>query len=305
MNKSTWLSEYKRDVYSQSGEDGIIEKILELLPEKDKWCVEFGAWDGISLSNTRNLIESKGYAAVLIEGDKSKFRKLQNNLPAKGNVIARNQYVGFTREDGLDRILSDVAIPGDFDLLVIDIDGNDYHCWKAVEKYRPKVVVIEFNPTIPPPVRFVQRAALSVNQGASLSSLVELAKDKGYELVSVLACNAFFVKQEYFPRFEIESNDLDTMWTNRECVTYLFSGYDGTIFLRGDCRHPWHDGLPMKESRMQNIPRFFRGYPPTFTKTRRFLYWLLLYTPRKPHRLIPRRRLKEKILELLEFLNRG
>ena len=137
MKPPKWPPESKEGVYSQAGEDRIIDDILEILPENDKWCVEFGAWDGILFSNTRNLIESKEYSAVLIEGDKNKFCELQNNLPTKGNTIAINQYVGFTEEDGLDRILADTPIPFDFDLLSIDIDGNDYHCWKAVEKYEP------------------------------------------------------------------------------------------------------------------------------------------------------------------------
>nr|VFK56242.1 MAG: hypothetical protein BECKTUN1418F_GA0071002_10832 [Candidatus Kentron sp. TUN]VFK61659.1 MAG: hypothetical protein BECKTUN1418D_GA0071000_115613 [Candidatus Kentron sp. TUN]VFK62495.1 MAG: hypothetical protein BECKTUN1418E_GA0071001_10812 [Candidatus Kentron sp. TUN] len=65
----TWLLEYRRNVYSQTGEDGIIEKILDIIPRNDKWCVEFGAWDGSFLSNTRHLIEHKGFSAVLIEAE--------------------------------------------------------------------------------------------------------------------------------------------------------------------------------------------------------------------------------------------
>ena len=76
IKKSTWLFEHKRDVYSQTGEDGIIEKILETLPENDEWCVEFGAWDGQYLTNTRYLIEEKEYSAILIEADKKKFLDL-------------------------------------------------------------------------------------------------------------------------------------------------------------------------------------------------------------------------------------
>ena len=70
MNKEPqWLLDYSSDTYSQGGEDGIIAKILSLLPETDGWCVEFGAWDGIHLSNVRKLILEKRYRAVLIEGD--------------------------------------------------------------------------------------------------------------------------------------------------------------------------------------------------------------------------------------------
>jgi len=68
------------------------------------------------------------------------------------------------------------------------------------------VTCIEFNPTIPTEVRFVQRADLQMNQGASLLSLVELGKEKSYELVAVLPFNAFSVDSKYYPLFEINNN---------------------------------------------------------------------------------------------------
>lgn len=117
MNEPTWLLEFKRDEYSQTGEDGIIEKILEVLPCNDKWCVEFGAWDGLFLTNTRNLILSKGFSAVLIEADKKKFLELQRNYVQQENrVTPINRFVGFGDNDNLDRILSDTPIPCDFDI---------------------------------------------------------------------------------------------------------------------------------------------------------------------------------------------
>lgn len=87
IRPSTWLLDHQRNVYSQTGEDRVVEKILETLPQTDKWCVEFGAWDGLYLSNTRNLIETKGYSAVLIEADKNKFRDLQHNYSQRSDVI--------------------------------------------------------------------------------------------------------------------------------------------------------------------------------------------------------------------------
>ena len=278
---STWLLEHKRDVYSQAGEDGIIEKILETIPENDKWCVEFGAWDGLFLTNTRHLIESKAYSAVLIEADKKKFGDLQRNYSHRSNVIVINKFIGFREDDNLDRILSAAPVPYDFDLLSIDIDGNDYHVWKAISKYKPKIIVIEFNPTIPTPVRFIQSANPSVNHGASLLSLVELGKEKGYELVSVLSFNAFFVRNEYYPLFQIESNSPEVLRTNLNLITYLFSGYDGRIFLRGNCTLPWH-GVALKESKVQHIPRFLQKYPDNYTGLSKFLttarqIFLILY----------------------------
>jgi len=268
-----WLLDFKFDVYSQSGEDGIIAKILQTLPKKDKWCVEFGAWDGIVLSNTRNLIENAGYSAVLIEGDKRKWSELQKNYSSNRNVITMNTFVGFNEDDNLDVILADTPLPVDFDFLSIDVDGNDYHIWKAISKYRPKTICIEFNPTIPTEVRFVQRADPSVNQGASLLSLFELGKEKGYELVAVLPFNAFFVDSKYYPLFGIRDNRPETLRKDLSSITYLFSGYDGTIFLHGCKQLPWH-GLQIKESRIQHLPKFLRKYPGNYNLIEKMAFGL-------------------------------
>ncbi len=270
---STWLLEHRQDVYSQTGEDGVIEKILELLPVHDKWCVEFGAWDGLFLTNTRNLIESKQYSAVLIEADARKFQDLQNNYRHRDDVMTINRFVGFSETDNLDQILSDTPIAEDFDLLSIDIDGNDYHVWQAMKRYKPKVVVIEFNPTIPTDVRFVQPPDPSVSQGSSLSSLVDLATSKGYELVSVLPFNAFFVRREYYERFQIESNSPHVLRTDSSFVTHLFSGYDGTVFLAGNCRLPWHR-MPLKASKVQHLPRYLRTFPSNYNALQRVAFGL-------------------------------
>src|SRR5207302_7194236 len=105
----------------------------------------------------------------------------------------------------------------------IDIDGNDYHVWEKISDYEPKVVCIEFNPTVPAEVDFVQHADPHLKQGASLLALSRLGKAKGYELISVLTSNAFFVKAEYFPRFGIEDNSPQALWEDLSNVTYIFS----------------------------------------------------------------------------------
>ncbi len=266
-----WLLEFKDNVYSQTGEDGIIKKILNILPENDKWCVEFGAWDGIFLSNVRNLIEQSGYFAILIEGSKRKYEELSKNYSEYENVIAINTFVGFSDIDNLDEILKDTPIPENFDFLSIDVDGNDYHIWNAISKYNPKLVCIEFNPTIPTEIRFVQVADPSVNQGASLLALVELGKEKGYELVSVLPFNAFFVRSEYFPLFQIEDNSPTTLRKSLDGITYLFSGYDGKVFLHGSQILPWH-GIKFKQSRIQQLPTILQKYPCNYTKMEKLLF---------------------------------
>lgn len=249
-------------MYSQSGEDGIVEAILAAFGNLNCWCVEFGAWDGRHLSNARNLVE-KGYSAILIEGDKKRFHDLQRSYRENSKIIPINAFVGFDKYDGLDFLLSQTTIPKDFDFCSIDIDGNDYHVWKATKAYRPKLVCIEFNPTIPTECSFVQAADPSICQGASLLALVELGKEKGYELACALQFNAFFVRADLFPLLDIEDNRPQTLRSDLSQITHFFYGFDGKVFLRGNLHMPWH-GLEIKESRMQLLPRWLRRFPESY-----------------------------------------
>jgi hypothetical protein len=257
-------------VTSQNGEDGIIAKVLETIGDSTKWCVEFGAWDGRHLSNTFNLIASRGYSAVLIEGSKERFRELERTFKDDPKVRCVNAFVGFTAADGLDAILARAGIPKDFDVLSIDIDGNDYHVWKAVATYRPRVVVIEYNPTIPSAVDFVQVADMTVNQGSSMLALARLGKEKGYELVAATLHNCIFVRAEHFTSFGIRDNSVQAIRADESMVSYIFNGFDGTVFVRGSGKLGWHN-VPYRESKLQHVARPFRKFPDNFTGVMKFV----------------------------------
>lgn len=257
VQPSNWLGTFAGNVTSQYGEDGIIEKVLELVGVNDKWCVEFGSWDGKTCSNTFNLISEKGYSAVLIEGNPKRFKDLLKTFAGNDKVVPINAFVGFDRASGLDSILGKTAIPTDFDLLSIDIDGNDYHVWDALKDYKPKVVLIEFNPTIPKTVEFVQPADPRLCQGSSLMSIAKLAKSKGYELVCTTKTNAIFVNSRFFKLFGIKDNSVETMMTDESMITHIFCGYDGTVFIRGCGMMPWQQ-IEYKESRVQQLPKWAR-----------------------------------------------
>ena len=250
-----WLSNFARNVTSQYGEDGIIEKALEVIGINDTWCVEFGSWDGKACSNTYYLITEKGYSAVLIEGNPKRYKDLLKTFGGNHRVIPLNAFVGFDKENGLDSILKETDIPLDFDVLSIDIDGNDYHVWEAIREYKPKVVVIEFNPTIPATVEFVQTADKRLMHGSSLLSITKLATSKGYELVCTTTTNAIYVDAKFFKLFGIRDNSVKRMMTDESHITHIFSGYDGTVFIRGCGLIPWQ-GIAYKESRVQQIPRW-------------------------------------------------
>ncbi|MDQ6630469.1 MAG: hypothetical protein M3Y82_01785 [Verrucomicrobiota bacterium] len=256
------LLEYAKNIYSQTGEDGVLSKILDMLGTRDRWCVEFGAWDGQHLSNTFSLIQNSGYSGVLIEGSRKRYEDLLKRFGSNSKVIALNSFVGFKSDDGLDKLLVDTPIPKDFDLLSIDIDGNDYHVWDAVSSYFPKVVCVEFNPSIPTEVDFIQVADRDVSQGASLLAFVRLGTRKGYELVAVTSFNAIFVRSEYFSLFGITDNSPRTLREDISCVTHVFCGFDGTVFFRGSEHLPYH-GIKYA-GRIRPLPKLFRRYPGNF-----------------------------------------
>ena len=103
--QSIWLTRHASNVASQYGEDGIISAALDLLPSKNNWCIEFGAWDGRLASNTHNLITSRDYRGVLIEQDAQRFRDLQRTH-GSGENIRLNASVGFTESDSLYALVS-------------------------------------------------------------------------------------------------------------------------------------------------------------------------------------------------------
>jgi hypothetical protein len=273
----TTLDHFARNVHSQFGEDGLLEAILSKLPEWNRWCVEFGAWDGRFMSNTCHLIESKDYHAVLIEGDRRKFAELKANFSNKPEVKTIQAFVGW-QDNQLDDILASTDAPHDFDLLCIDVDGNDYHIWAATQSYRPKIVCIEYNPTVATGVEFVQRPDVSLSQGASITTLVALGKAKGYELVAATRNNAIFVLAHYLPLYELADNRPEVLRTDTAWVTQIFWGMDGHLFLAGNEAMPWH-GIAIRRL-IREIPRCLSGFPVTMPwwKRKAFAAWKKLYS---------------------------
>lgn len=256
-----WVNHQAKQYYSQRGEEGIIETILNLIEADDKWCVEFGAWDGITGSNSFYFIKEHCFNSVLIEGDHNKFLNLQNNMKPY-NSICIGKYISFEGENRLDAILQSTPLPENFSLLSIDIDGNDYHVWESLENYRPKCIVIEFNPSISNEIDFVQEKDMALNQGCSPSSLVKLGKKKGYELVASNLNNLFFVDEQYFERFKIADNQLCNIRKDLSKVTYIFNGYDGHIFIRGNGKLDLYS-LFYQENKLQLIPKILQQWNPS------------------------------------------
>lgn len=253
------LFEYGRNITSEHGEDGILEHIFSIIGDGHKWCVELGALNGKHGSNVWSLIKNKRWAGVLIEADPTYFEVLQKEY-AGSNAVCVNRFVSFGGLDMLDRILAETKIPKRFDLLSLDIDGNDYHVWESLTRYASRVVVVEFNPSIPNDISFVQLRNMHVQQGSSLRAIVELGKKKGYELVVVTDTNAIFVLRELFPKLGFSGNSIDALRPTNRFETKLFQLYDGTLKIAGYKNLIWHR-IPIDEEKLQVLPLWRRVYP--------------------------------------------
>jgi hypothetical protein len=201
MYQNIFFKKYAKNIYSQNGEDGIIEELLDRLSISNGWVCEFGAWDGIHLSNTYNLVK-QNFNAVYIEGDKEKYTDLLKTVEDYKNIIPINAFVDHKdSENSLDNLLKQTDIPNDFDILSIDIDSYDYQVWKSLKVYKPKIVIIEIN------------SSVKVNndehihepnkyQGTGFKPTYDLGLEKGYKFI-LHTGNMFFIREDLFSKLNI------------------------------------------------------------------------------------------------------
>ena len=260
---------YARNVHSQCGEDGIIGEILTRIGVMDdsrtKWCVEFGAWDGIHLSNTYHLINDHGWSAVLIEGEAKRHAQLCRNIP-QDNVVKICRFVGFEAHDNLDAIFADTPLPEDFDFLSIDIDGCDWHVWDSMKNYRPKVVCIEYNETVPVDLDYVQPRDFNVKIGNGCKAMDNLAHAKGYTTVCLTRTNVIAVRNDLVDLvLPAASRPTIEDMANPEARRFVWVGMDGSVQSNFD-RLPtyWHP-MTIDMEDMQVIPRWLRKYSGFYT----------------------------------------
>ncbi len=263
MNPSpnnTGLLAYGSNVTSEHGEDGVIKRIFEIIGAESRSCAELGALNGVHGSNVWQLVKKEGWSGVLIEADQTYFERLQKEFADMPVAECINAFVSFEGPQSLDNIFSRTKLPKNFDLFSLDVDGNEYHLWDSMKEYRPRVMLVEFNPTIPNEVTFTQSRDMKLFQGSSLKAFVELGKRKGYELVAANETNAFFVLKELFQKFGIVDNSVDALHTSHDYETKLFQLYDGTLKIAGNTKLLWHN-LSIDEEKLQTLSINKRKYP--------------------------------------------
>lgn len=193
-------------VYSQFGEDGVLQYVLGRVPLERKRFIEFGVQD-YRESNTRFLLEKDFWEGIIVDP-----------LPAAGEFLRRSNLMGMRTIHCLQSMvtvenINELFAPwaGDLGLLSIDVDGVDYYLWEALEVVSPRVVIIEYQSNFGPEKKIATPYAADFDRtrhhfsnlcaGASLAALVDLGAQKGYAFVGTTGQhNAAFVKEEWAGR---------------------------------------------------------------------------------------------------------
>lgn len=215
------LLQYSKKIYSQFGEEGVLEFLLKKLKIDYVQCCEFGM-SGYTFSNTLYFIENFKSYGVFIDKSSDNLKNLDYT-----NTFTIAKKIEYTGKNTLDNLLKSSSLNTDFDILSIDVDNEDYHIWKSLNNYKPKIVVIEFNPFLPPTMEYVHNGS---KFSSSFLSTVKLGESKGYKLVCMTG-NLIFVLKNLLQTsslsylLHIDEQELflsDAMISpeNKKCITF-------------------------------------------------------------------------------------
>lgn len=202
-NKDIAKAEYK--VFSQWGEDGIIQYLVNNLKISKKLFIEFGV-ENYTEANTRFLLVNNNWSGLVIDGSEENINYIkQDEIYWRYNLKAE---CSFITVENINDIFRKNGIQGDIGILSIDIDGNDYWIWNSIDSVNPAIIICEYNHrfgkekavTVPYDACFVRKEKhySCIYYGASIKALVLLGQKKGYSLVAGNSNgnNIFFVRND-------------------------------------------------------------------------------------------------------------
>lgn len=237
--------------FSQWGEDGIIDWLVERLPGIPRSFVEFGVQD-YRESNTRLLLQLRNWRGLLLDGSQEYVANIRSqDLYWRHELTAQ---CAFVDRSNINRLICDAGFGGDLGLLSVDVDGNDYWIWDAIDVAMPAIVVCEYNAvfgdrfalTVPYRADFQRSLAHASNLyfGASIKAMVALARQKGYEFVGTTStgCNAFFVRRDLAPSV---LSALDAVWAYPSAVREARDNEGHLTFTSGGARMKIIAHLPL------------------------------------------------------------
>ena len=226
--------DFRHNIHSANGEDGIIKKLFSDLDITGGIVCEFGAHNGFHDSNTAALWE-QNYQAILIETDHDRFNQLQKNTSGH-DVECFHTAIGGARKRGMKGIDSDDSwdeerekndmqntidnilekskfnITSDnFSLMSIDIDSYDYYVFKSIEKYFPKVLIFEVSSG-----HSIDADFISEHKGCSIKSVNELGIEKGYKMICHCG-NVIFVRNDLTHKLPDYDYSLENLYQGTNC----------------------------------------------------------------------------------------
>ena len=210
------LGDAEFQVFSQWGEDGIIEWLVSRLPQIPPSFVEFGVED-YSQANTRFLVANRNWRGLVMDSSIENMNRLsRTDIRWRHDLTA---VAAFVEPDNINSLISDNGYAGELGILSIDIDSNDYWIWDAVTVADPWIVIVEYNavfgdliPLTIPYTRGFDRTVAHTSflyWGASIAAWMEIAGKRGYTLLGTnrAGCNAFFIRNDLLPSFEGKIRD--------------------------------------------------------------------------------------------------
>jgi len=194
------LTAYELRVFSQNGEDGLLAEILRRTGAPSRHFVEFGVESGRE-GNCVYLADVAGWRGLFIEAEEEMYGRLADKYAAAPAVRTLRAEVSTTN---IEQLFAQAEVPAEPDVISIDVDGQDYWLWQAIESYRPRILVIEYNSALDPRTRLVHPNEPGHGwggtdyYGASVGALQSLAAEKGYRLIhtDLSGVNAFFVRSD-------------------------------------------------------------------------------------------------------------
>lgn len=199
----TPFADVEFQVFSQWGEDGIIQHLLRHL-NVTKTFIEFGV-ETYTEASTRFLLIKDNWRGLIMDGSEENIASVRvSDIHWRHDLTAK---CAFITPGNINTLITEAGFGGQAGILSVDVDGMDYWIWKAVTAVDPAIVISEYNSvfgptaavTIPPDDQFIRSKAHHSNvfYGVSLAALQMLADEKGYDLVGVNSAgnNAFFVKR--------------------------------------------------------------------------------------------------------------
>jgi len=228
------LLQYGFKTYSQNDEDGIIQEIFRRIGSESRTFIEFGVQNGFECSTAKLLVE--GWRGLWLEANSKSVAEIRSNFQLYLSRGALTVGETMVTAANIDAAIDKAGFADGVDLLCIDIDNNDYWVWKAIKSIRPRVVVIEYNCSLRPPLSLVvpydENASWSGGNyfGASLSALVSLGREKGYRIVGCCfaGVNAFFVRDDLCGDHFVEPATAEEHYEpGRYFAKFMPSGHSG------------------------------------------------------------------------------